>query len=213
MKEFDIKIKETLEKTVTVQAENRQDAEEMVRQAYFDGEHILDADNFSEVDFSVDAEREVQLENQEKLNVLLVKPGMYPQQVQIDPGLAALQQAVEGDIEAAYYFEEPVAIIVNDEGKLNGSELNRAICDQDGNIVDIIAGNFLVVGLGEEDFCSLSPDMMKKFEEKFHQPEMFVRMGKSIMALPLPDDMVRKTDAPEKGEKPPVKNAPDREAL
>ena len=34
MKEFDIKIKETLEKTVTVEAENRQDAEEMVRQAY-----------------------------------------------------------------------------------------------------------------------------------------------------------------------------------
>ena len=76
MKEFDIKIKETLEKTVTVQAENRQDAEEMVRQAYFDGEHILDADKFVGVDFSVDAEREVQLENQEKLNVLLVKPGM-----------------------------------------------------------------------------------------------------------------------------------------
>ena len=75
MKEFDIKIKETLEKTVTVEAENRQDAEEMVRQAYFDGEHILDADNFSEVDFSVDAEREVQIEDQEKLNVLLVKPG------------------------------------------------------------------------------------------------------------------------------------------
>lgn len=106
-----------------------------------------------------------------------------------------------------------MAVIVNDEGKLNGSELNRAICDQDGNIVDIIAGNFLVVGLGEENFCSLSPELMQKFEEKFHQPEMFVRMGKSIMALPLPDDMVRKTDAPEKSEKPPVKNAPDREAL
>ena len=213
MKEFDIKIKETLEKTVTVEAENRQDAEEMVRQSYYDGEHILDADNFTEVDFTVDAEREVQLEEAEKLDALLVKPGMYPQQVQIDSGLAALQQAVEGDIEAAYYFEEPVALIVNDEGKLNGSELNRAIFDGDGNIVDIIAGNFLVVGLGEEDFSSLSPDLMKKFEERFHQPEMFVRMGKSIMALPLPDDMVRKTDAPEKIEKPPVKNAPDREAL
>ena len=132
MKEFDIKIKETLEKTVTVEAENQQAAEEMVRQAYFDGEHILDADNFSEVDFTVDAEREVQLEEQEKLDVLLVKPGMYPQQVQIDPGLTALQQAVEGDIEAAYYFEEPVAVIVNDEGKLNGSELNCSLPQPSG---------------------------------------------------------------------------------
>lgn len=34
MKEFDIKIKETLEKTVTVEAESREEAEEMVRQSY-----------------------------------------------------------------------------------------------------------------------------------------------------------------------------------
>ena len=213
MKEFDIKIKETLEKTVTVEAENREEAEEMVRQSYFDGEHILDADNFTEVDFTVDAEREVQLEEPEKLDVLLVKPGMYPQQVQINSGLAALQQAVGGDIEAAYFFKEPVAIIVNEEGKLNGSELNRAICDQDGNIVDIIAGNFLVVGLGEENFCSLSPELMQKFEEKFHQPEMFVRMGKSVMALPIPDDRVQKEDAPVKAEPTPRKTSPDRDVL
>ena len=213
MKEFDIKIKEKLEKTVTVGAENRRAAEDMVRQAYFDGEYVLDADNLAEVDFTVDAEREVQLEEPEKLDVLLVKPGMYPQQVQIDSGLAALQQAVEGDIETAYYFEEPVAVIVNDEGKLNGSELNHAIWDQDGNIVDIIAGNFLVVGLGEEDFCSLSPELMQKFEEKFHQPEMFVRMGKSIMALPIPDDMVRKEDALTKAESSPRKVSPDRDVL
>lgn len=212
MKEFDIKIKETLEKTVTVEAESREEAEEMVRQSYFDGEHILDADNFTKVAFSVDAEREV-LEKQEKLDVLLVKPGMYPQQVQIDSGLTPLQQAVDGHIEVAYYFEEPVAVIVNEEGKLNGSELNRAICDQDGNIVDIIAGNFLVVGLGEENFCSLSPDLMQKFEEKFHQPEMFVRMGKSVMALPMPDDRVRKEDAPVKAEPVPRKTSPDRDVL
>ena len=173
----------------------------------------MDADNLAEEDFTVYAEREVQLEEPEKLDVLLVKPGMYPQQVQIDSGLAALQQAVEGDIETAYYFEEPVAVIVNDEGKLNGSELNRAIWDQDGNIVDIIAGNFLVVGLGEEDFCSLSPELMQKFEEKFHQPEMFVRMGKSIMALPIPDDMVRKEDALTKAESSPRKVSPDRDVL
>lgn len=213
MKEFDIKIKETLEKTVTVEAENREEAEEMVRQSYFDGEHILDADNFTEVDFTVDAEREVQLEEPEKLDVLLVKPGMYPQKVQIDSGLTPLQQAVDGHIEVAYYFEEPVAVIVNEEGKLGGSELNRAICDQDGNIVDIIAGNFLVVGLGEEDFCSLSPELMQKFEEKLHQPEMFVRMGKSVMALPMPDDRVRKEDAPVKAEPTPRKTSPDRDVL
>ena len=86
---------------------------------------------------------------------------------------------------------------MHDEGKLVGKELNRALRDDDGDIYDIIAGDFLVVGLGEEDFCSLSPELMKQFEEHFHRPETFVRMGRSIMALPLPDDMVKKEDAPE----------------
>jgi hypothetical protein len=42
---------------------------------------------------------------------------------------------------------------------------------------------------------------MKAFEEKFHSPEVFVRMGRGIMAVPLPDEKVekpeKKVDAPE----------------
>ena len=89
----------------------------------------------------------------------------------------------------AYPFNEPVALVMHDEGKIMGKDLNRALRDGDGEIYDIIAGDFLVVGLGEEDFSSLSPELMKQFEEHFHQPETFVRMGRSIMALPLPDDI------------------------
>ena len=44
MKEYDVKITETLEKTVTVQAENRDAAEEQVKTAYYNSEHILDAE-------------------------------------------------------------------------------------------------------------------------------------------------------------------------
>ena len=41
---------------------------------------------------------------------------------------------------------------------------------------------------------------MQKYEEQFHQPQMFVRMGRSIMAIPVPDDMVKKME--EKAAKP-----------
>ena len=124
-----------------------------------------------------------------------------------------LQKAVGGDIEATNPFNEPVALLMHDEGKLVGKELNRALRDDDGDIYDIIAGDFLVVGLGEDDFCSLSPELMKQFEEHFHQPETFVRMGRSIMALPLPDDMVKKEDAPVKADSVPHKSNPDRDVL
>ena len=213
MKEYDVKITETLEKTVTVEAASREEAEEKVRQAYYDSEYILDSENFTGVDFGAEAEREIVQEQKEQLDVLLVKPGMYPQAVQIGGELEDLQKAVGGDIEVVYPYNEPVALIINEEGKLNGSELNRALRDNEGQIYDIVAGDFLVVGLGEEDFASLSPELMEKFEKEFHQPEMFVRMGRSIMALPLPDDKVKAADAPLKAESMQQKRSPDRDVL
>ena len=213
MKEYDIKITETLEKTVTVKAESMEATQAKVEEEYYNSEHILDSENFTGVDFSAKAEREIVQEQKEQLDVLLVKPGMYPQAVQIGGELEDLQKAVGGDIEAVYPYNEPVALIVNDEGKLNGSELNRALRDNEGQIYDIVAGDFLVVGLGEEDFASLSPELMEKFEKEFHQPEMFVRMGRSIMALPLPDDKVKTADSPLKAESMPQKSSPDRDAL
>ena len=213
MKEYDVKITETLEKTVTVQAESRDAAEEQVKDAYYNSEHILDAENFTGVQFGTQAEREIQKEQAPMMDVLLVRPNMYPQAVQVGCELEDLQKAVGGYIQAVYPFEEPVALVMDEEAKLTGKDLNRALRDEDGDMYDIIAGDFLVVGLGEEDFSSLSPELMKKFEERFHQPEMFVRMGRSIMALPLPDDKVKKADTPVKDAPVPHKSSHDRDSL
>ena len=183
------------------------------KQAYYDSEYVLDSENFAGVTFDTEAEREIVQDQKNLMDVLLVKPGMYPQAVQIGGELEDLQKAVGGDIEAVYPFNEEVALVVNEEGKINGSELNRALRDDNGQIYDIIAGDFLVVGLGEEDFASLSPELMEQFEKEFHQPEMFVRMGRSVMALPLPDDKVKSSDVPRKAETMPQKISPDRDVL
>lgn len=213
MKEYDVKIKETLELTITTKAESQTEAEDKIREAYFNGEYILDSDNFSEVDFRTTDEREIVQEQPGLMEVLLIKPGMYPQQVKIGCELEDLQKAVGGDIQAIYPYDEPVALVMDEEGKINGSELNRALRDETNEVYDIIAGNFLVVGLGEENFEGLTHDLMKQFEEKFHQPEMFVKMGKSLMVLPVPDEKVKKTDTPEKLESKPQKLSLDRDSL
>lgn len=98
MKEYDVKITETLEKTVTVQAESHDAAEEQVRAAYYNSEYILDSENFTGVAFGTTEEREVQKEQADTMNVLLVKPFMYPQAVQIGCELEDLQKAVGGAI-------------------------------------------------------------------------------------------------------------------
>ena len=126
------------------------------------------------------------------LSVLKIAPGQYPQQVEIDNDLKALQQAVGGSIGASYPFaDDPVAVVYNDDGKLMGLPLNRALRDENGEMYDAVAGTFLVVGLGEEDFVSLSPELAQKYEELFHQPETFMRLGRQMLVLPVLDENVR----------------------
>ena len=114
--------------------------------------------------------------------------GTVPQQVEIDNNLKALQEAVGGTIAAVYPFADPVAIICNDDGKLMGLPLNRALRDENGEMYDAIAGDFLVVGLGEEDFASLTPELAQKYEQLFHQPEAFLKLGNRLLVLPVPDE-------------------------
>lgn len=121
----------------------------------------------------------------EKMTVLVVEPRKEPYVKEIDPGLHSLQAEVGGDIGATYPFSDPVALVCNDEGKLIGLDLNRGLRDENGEIYDIMAGTFLVVGLGEEDFASLSPELAQKYTEQFRQPELFISLGGQIIALPV----------------------------
>ncbi len=121
------------------------------------------------------------------ITVLTIRPGEEPTIDEIDAGLESLQEQVGGYIEAFYPFEEPVGIVCNEEGKINGMQLNRALRDDENNIYDIVSGTFLVVGLGEEDFCSLTPEQIKKYSEFFAQPEMFFMLDGEIKAIPYND--------------------------
>ena len=111
---------------------------------------------------------------------------------EIDPGLHSLQAEVGGDIAASYPFDDPVGLVLNDEGKLIGLDLNRSLRDEHGEIYDIVAGTFLVVGLGEESFTSLPPELAQKYMEHFKQPEQFINLNGQIIALPVePENPLR----------------------
>jgi hypothetical protein len=128
----------------------------------------------------------------ETMTVLLVEPEKHPRKVEMGTELKDLQAAVGGYIEAVYPFEDQVCLIVNEEGKLDNLPLNRALRDDNGEIYDIVAGSFLVAGLTEESFGPLTPEQLQKYEQYFHDPEVFVRMGRGIVALSIPDEAVRK---------------------
>ena len=114
------------------------------------------------------------------MDVLIVEPEKAPRMANITGDLNSLQQVVGGYIEAVYPYDDPVAIVCHEEGKLIGLPLNRKLEDY-----DIIAGTFIVCGLGEEDFDSLTPELAEKYREKFADPEIFMKMGNRIVAIPI----------------------------
>ena len=128
----------------------------------------------------------------EKLTVLVVEPMKEPYVKEIAPGLHALQAEVGGDIAASYPFDDPVGLVLNDEGKFIGLDLNRSLRDEHGEIYDIVAGTFLVVGLGPENFVSLPPDMIQKYTEQFKRPELFASINGQIVSVPVePENPLR----------------------
>ncbi len=183
MREFEVTITETLQKAVCVEASSKEEAQQLVEEMWNAGDVVLDADHFVGADFTCDEGHEVQKET--TMEVLLVEPGQYAKMATIGTGLDAMQVTVGGDIQAVYPYDDPVAIICDEEGKMNGKPLNRALRDEDGDVYDIVAGTFFVCGLGEEDFASLPKELQEKYEDKFKKPEAFLKMGRSIKVVPI----------------------------
>ena len=126
----------------------------------------------------------------EKMTVLVVEPLKEPYTKEISAGLSALQAEVSGSIQAVYPYDDPVAVICNEEGKLDGLPLNRALRDEDGELYDVVAGTFLVVGLSEENFSSLSPELTEKYTAQFKTPEQFVSINGKITVIPVLEERV-----------------------
>ncbi len=118
-----------------------------------------------------------------KITVLVIEPERKPYVKEIENTLESLQREVGGCIQAVYPWEELAALVCDEESKLKSSPFNRALRDEQGNIYDYIAGTFLIVGLGEEDFTSLQPELIAHFSKMFESPEIMLNLGGQIIIV------------------------------
>ena len=113
------------------------------------------------------------------MKVLMVEPGKVPYEKEID-GLKEMQAAVGGLIQVIYPFEEKVGVVCNEEGLINGMEFNRSM---PGGYEGVF-GSFFICGLGEEDFCSLTPEQIKTYRERFRDAEILIGIfGNKLITL------------------------------
>ena len=123
------------------------------------------------------------------MTVLLIEPGMAPRKAEIDGSLKGMQQVVGGYIQAIFPFDDPVALICNEEGKLQGLPLNRILRDEEGNIFDIVAGTFFLCGAppDSDSFTSLEEAYLEKYHQRFSSPERVLRVNGRIVCLSMDD--------------------------
>lgn len=123
-----------------------------------------------------------------EITVVACYPGKSAVVMRIQNTLEAKQAFVGGYIQAVYPFDDPVAIVCNEEGKLNGMEPCRALFDEDGGIYDIIVGPFLICGLDDEGFISLTKEQQEQYLAMFRNPEMFFLLNGEMVAIPVEED-------------------------
>ena len=133
------------------------------------------------------------------MDVLVVEPGYAPYEQSIN-GLDEMQATVGGLIQAIYPYEEQVAIVCNEEGLLHGLEFNRSVPGGYGGVV----GTFFICGLGEEDFCSLTPEQMEKYRKEYHKAEILIgARGNEPITLKVEPKQKKSPGVPQKPPKRP----------
>jgi len=82
--------------------------------------------------------------------VIVKKPGLKAEKLNISDELESLQAQVEGYIEFVHIkplHERGISVIVNDEGKLQGLNTCIVMVDSKYDIVESLEGNVLFTGL------------------------------------------------------------------
>ena len=93
------------------------------------------------------------------MKILVVRPYESPT-VAIVETLADMQEIVGGYIQVIYPFDEPVALVCNEEGRLRNLDVNITVPKY-----GTIFGTFFICGLDGDDFASLSDEKIKRFSD------------------------------------------------
>ena len=123
------------------------------------------------------------------MRVLVVEPERRPEVREIDSSLKAMQDIVCGLIQSVPLCDEPdVVLVCNDEGRLLGLPLNRALYEPGSRVpYAIILGTFFLCSVPSDSdhFESLTDEQLQRCIELFAMPEIFLNFNGQIIVVPL----------------------------
>ena len=121
----------------------------------------------------------LKMANKRTITVLMIEPRRHPYLKTVEHTLENLQAMVGGYITATYPWDDPVALVADDDGLYKQDyEWNRYIDD-----CHFIRGNFFICGLSREDFVDIQEELALKYAAMFWMPESFIKVDGGLMVI------------------------------
>lgn len=126
---------------------------------------------------------------------VMCEPYKLAREIEVNADYNSLCKEIGGNVAVFELISDKVVILYDDEGKMNGSDLCRAIYQEDKltdfkptpkhRLIDIIANKFIVCGMNEGDFVSLTDKQIKQYMNLYKYPEVFDpdELGVNIMRI------------------------------
>lgn len=117
---------------------------------------------------------------EQRMEVLVVEPGMAPRTATVGSTLEAVEEALGGAAQMGCFLPQRVMLVSRQDTE--GLAPNRRMPGGKGHI----CGTFLLCGIPEEgrDFVSLTPGQHEKFKAVFARPGEFMEVGGTVYTDP-----------------------------
>lgn len=138
------------------------------------------------------------------INVLVVEPGLLPYKKEIcDAGDMRKLIGTHGYGGKIYEFKKNIAVVYNESGRDEKLEFNRSITERGfGGVF----GTFVVCGLSEGKFTSLTPEQIRTYAKRFRKAEVLLDMyGNKPVTIKIAATPKCPPDKPRHQHKPPTR--------
>lgn len=121
------------------------------------------------------------------MRAVIVEPGRQAYVQEIGPGLESMHEIVGGYIQILYPFQNEIALVCNDAGKLLRLPLNRGLWGENGTLYDVVSGTFFLCGAPPDSdmLIDLTPEQEAFCLERFGISELFLQINGQLVCLPL----------------------------
>lgn len=170
---YSVKIIETLEKTIEVEAENPIDAEQIAEDEWHNGEHILDADNFIEMHCEAFLSEQML-----PIHIVILEPGANARTDQIEATTSSFENMIGGQFQFLEMPNQKTAFVVPQNEKHRMP--NRGIYNDEKEMLRLLRGTVFICGYNNKRPCSLTEEQIKKYSEQYRYPEKFFEVNGKI---------------------------------